>query len=247
MSDEVKTMQELLSSIEAPPQRIADPKRYRWFELSLVLLVSCGGSFLQSLHLLIFGRALLPHLDHSSWNWAGGIIHEAASLLLLGYVLARRGMRFRDLGLRWSLRDLVSGLILAVVGYLTFLFVFYFFYYLHSALYSSPPGGLTLRDMFGHPSVMAVPFILLNPFFEELIVRAYVMTEVRELTGSWRMAAALSVAVQTSYHLYYGFSGTIFSLSGLFLIYSIYYAKTRRATPIVLAHGIFDFWVLIHL
>ena len=56
---------------------------------------------------------------------------------------------------------------------------------------SRPPFGLrelvrwsTARDFFAHPSVMAIPLALLNPFFEELLVRAYLMTEVMELTGS---------------------------------------------------------------
>ncbi len=86
----------------------------------------------------------------------------------------------------------------------------------------------------------------MNPFFEELIVRAYLMTEVRTLTGSWILSAALSVVVQSSYHLYYGWGGAI-ALSFLFLAFSIYYARTQRATPIIIAHGIFDFLALIRM
>ncbi len=93
---------------------------------------------------------------------------------------------------------------------------------------------------------MAIPYSLLNPFFEELIVRAYLMTEVRALTGSWMLATALSVVVQFSYHLYYGWEGAI-ALSFLFLVFSIYYARTQRATPIIVAHGIFDIWGLVRM
>jgi len=145
--DELETIRELLSDIEAPPGPTAGAKRLRWVELSLVLLVSFGGAFLSSLHLWIYGRSLLHYFDHSSWSWTIRILHEATCLLLLGYVLSRRGMRFRDLGLRWSLRDLLSGLILAVVASLTYLFISYFFYFFHRALYSSPPGGLTAREI----------------------------------------------------------------------------------------------------
>jgi hypothetical protein len=65
------------------------------------------------------------------------------------------------------------------------------------------------------------------------------MTEVVELTGSSLLAVALSVLVQFAYHLYYGWAGAI-SLSFSFLTLSLYYARTRRALPIVVAHAFFD-------
>ena len=57
--------------------------------------------------------------------------------------------------------------------------------------------GSTARDVFGHPPVvMAVAFCLLNPLAEELVVRAYLMTEMMELTGSTALVVILSVVVQ---------------------------------------------------
>jgi membrane protease YdiL (CAAX protease family) len=86
----------------------------------------------------------------------------------------------------------------------------------------------------------------LNPFFEELIVRAYLMTEVLDLTGSPTLAVALSVALQFAYHLSYSWAAAI-SLSFQFLIFALYYAFTRRALPIVVAHSLFDISGLVHL
>jgi membrane protease YdiL (CAAX protease family) len=86
----------------------------------------------------------------------------------------------------------------------------------------------------------------LNPFFEELIVRAYLMTEVLDLTGSSTLAVALSVALQFAYHLSYGWAAAI-SLSFQFLIFALYYAFTRRALPIIVAHSLFDISGLLHL
>lgn len=117
---------------------------------------------------------------------------------------------------------------------------------LHHVIFSSASGGFTPRQVFGHPPVMMVPFSLLNPFFEELVVRAYLMTEVKDLSGSWILSAALSVAIQTSYHLYYGWEGAL-ALSFQFLALSIYYARTRRITPIIIAHGFFDIYGLVRL
>jgi membrane protease YdiL (CAAX protease family) len=76
-------------------------------------------------------------------------------------------------------------------------------------MYASVAKGPSARDFFAHPSVVAIPFSLLNPFFEELIVRAYLMSEVIDLAGSPAFAVALSVAVQFSYHLFYGWAGAV--------------------------------------
>jgi membrane protease YdiL (CAAX protease family) len=93
---------------------------------------------------------------------------------------------------------------------------------------------------------MALPFAFLNPFFEELIVRAYLMSELTELTGSRLLAVAISVLIQSSYHLYYGWEGAI-ALSFQFLVFAIYYARTRKAVPLIIAHGFFDVYWLIRL
>jgi hypothetical protein len=72
------------------------------------------------------------------------------------------------------------------------------------------------------------------------------MTEIKALTGSWLLAAAFSVLVQFSYHLYYGWEGAI-ALSFLFLVFSIYYARTQKATPIIVAHEVFDILGLVRM
>lgn len=113
-------------------------------------------------------------------------------------------------------------------------------------MYGTASAAPNARDFFAHPSVMAIPFSLLNPFFEELIVRAYLMTEVIELTGSQLLAILASVVVQSSYHLYYGWAGAI-AISFQFLVFAIYYARARQALPIIVAHGFFDIFALFRL
>ena len=106
--------------------------------------------------------------------------------------------------------------------------------------------GPDARRFFANPSMAALPFMILNPFFEELIVRAYLMTEISELTGSTLLAVMISVLVQTSYHLYYGLMGAL-SVAFIFLVFAIYYARSKRALPIVVAHELFDLIGFIHL
>lgn len=232
------------ASTDPPNKLSAGEKRQRWFEVCLVLLVACGSYLLYSLYLLIQGPGAAP--QNSSLRWGGGIVQEATALLVLGYVLSRRGRRFADLGLRWSLHDVVVGLLVAGVSYAAYGLGHTLVQTMYHLVYRTWPIGPTGKDFFAHPSVLAVPFSLLNPFFEELIVRAYLMTEVMELTGSSTLAVALSVGVQFSYHLYYGWVGAI-SLSFLFLVFALYCVRSRRALPVIVAHGFVDVYALLRL
>jgi hypothetical protein len=92
---------------EIQPKRTADERRIRWFDVFLVLLVACGSSFLNSLHLFKNGPTAIAHVSNARWSI--GILQEVTALLLLGYILSRRNLRF---GLRWSLRDVGVGLVI---------------------------------------------------------------------------------------------------------------------------------------
>jgi membrane protease YdiL (CAAX protease family) len=232
------------ASIGNQSEVLASAKRQRWFELLLVLLVSFGGFFLNSLYLLRYGPSAAPNM--SSFRWTIGILHEITALILLGYVLSRRRLKFKDLGLNWSLRCVGAGFKLIFVSYLVYGFGAAAVRGLQYAILGSVATGPTGKDFFAHPSVAAVPFFLLNPFFEELIVRAYLMTEITSLTGSSALAVVASVLVQFSYHLYYGWVGAL-SLCFPFLIFALYYAHSRRALPVILAHEFFDILGLIHI
>jgi membrane protease YdiL (CAAX protease family) len=62
-----------------------------------------------------------------------------------------------------------------------------------------------------------------------------VITEVRALSNSATKAIICSTLLQTSYHLYQGTPMAV-GEGATFLIFSIYYAKTNRIVPIILAH-----------
>ena len=228
--------------IDPSNEASAAERRRRWFELCLVLLVACGGYLVRSLYFLLHGPSVAPQF--SSFTWAGGIVHQTTALLLLGYVLSRRGLSFAYLGLRWSPRDVGMSLLVIIVSYSSYLLGHALIQTIHQLMYGTWFIGPTAKDFFPHPSLATIPFLLLNPFFEELIVRAYVMTEVIELTGSSALAVALSVGVQFSYHLYYGWVGAI-SLSFFFFALALYFARSRCALPVIAAHGFFDLYALI--
>lgn len=222
----------------------AGERRQRWFELILVLLIACAGSIVNALYLLHSGSTAA--LGTSSLRWTYGIIHEISVLLLLAYVLSRRGLRFNSLGLRWSIRDVGVGLLVVGVAIAAYILGSALIQWLHYAAYGSFAKETSGREFFAHPSLVFLPFVVLNSFFEELIVRAYLMSEVLALTGSRIGAVLASVVFQSSYHLYYGWAGAA-SISFLFLSFALYYVRSRRALPIIVAHGLFDLYALFRL
>jgi membrane protease YdiL (CAAX protease family) len=215
----------------------------RWFELCLVQLIAFGGWLVNSIYYHRHGIDIFFLFPKELF--AFGIFQEVTSLALLGYVLSRRKVRWRDLGLRWSIHDLLHGFLIALFSFTAYWLCFHLLLTIHNAYLPSAPFTREPAMPYGWPSLMLILFYLLNPFFEELIVRAYLMREVHALTGSWTLAAGLSTLLQASFHIYYGWPMTI-SLAFQFLVFSVYYARKQRVTPLIIAHGFFDisWWFL---
>ncbi|MGA3129221.1 MAG: CPBP family intramembrane glutamic endopeptidase [Terracidiphilus sp.] len=245
MPNDIAVPEESSTEEAAPPDLARNGKALRWFELSLVLVVCFSSSLLASFRFLTNGADAAQPRQSADWGYL--LFQEIIGLLLLGYVLWRRRMTFRDLGLSWSPGDPLAGILVAVAAYFSYVVGYTLIHLANQTFFhTAAQAGSVARQIFGHPTLLSIPLLFLNPLFEELIVRAYLMKEIRELTGSWLLAGAVSVAIQTAYHLYYGWVGAL-CLGFQFLVFSIYYANKRRATPIVVAHCIFDVWAMSRL
>jgi membrane protease YdiL (CAAX protease family) len=210
-------------------------RRTRGIELLLVCWVAFGGSLLASGTSLFGGAPDRPVV--SDLGWAAFVLQEGSALLLLWYVLGRRGKTIRDLGWSWAWKDVGWSVLLHLVTGAAYYFV-YATIYSFRAVVSNPSASTDLvgHQLFSGGSSFALLLALVvNPFFEELIVRAYVMTEVQLFTRSAVWAIIVSTLLQTGYHLYQGIPLAVAEGAG-FLIFSIYYARTNRIAPIILAH-----------
>lgn len=89
----------------------------------------------------------------------------------------------------------------------------------------------------------AAPVLILaaaqNAVLEEVIVVGYLVTRLRQL--QWRLGAvvATSALLRGSYHLYQGF-GAFVGNAVMGVIFSLYYLRTRRVMPLVVAHTLLD-------
>src|SRR4029077_2739147 len=89
-------------------------------------------------------------------------------------------------------------------------------------------------------SLVAVIVVsLLNPWYEELVVCAFVIESLRKRFGLLA-AVNVSIALRLSYHLYQGPPAFIaFAIFGLLV--TLFYVKTGRLWPVIVAHTIMDF------
>ncbi|MET7747959.1 type II CAAX endopeptidase family protein [Micromonospora sp. NPDC005367] len=89
----------------------------------------------------------------------------------------------------------------------------------------------------------AVPVLVLaaaqNAVLEEVIVVGYLVTRLRQL--QWRIGAviAASALLRGSYHLYQGF-GAFLGNAVMGVVFSLFYLRTRRVMPLIVAHTILD-------
>ena len=233
---------------DAPMNTRSSAKR-RWTELALVLFVATALFIATSTYTAIYG--VPPAIEHfGTVRVLSVLITEIAALLVLWYVLDRSGRRFADLGLKVSGRGLLAGLGLSLgfvaAGFLGYYLAYYsiqiahFHYfgsYLSFSSYHEPHESAGWGE-----ALLYLLYLGLNPFFEESIVRGYLMTEILELSGSTTAAVLFSVAIQISYHTYQGSLAVAWLLSG-FLVLAIYYARTRKLFPVIVAHAVLDILV----
>jgi membrane protease YdiL (CAAX protease family) len=210
-------------------------RQIRIFEVVLVCLIAFGGGFLTSTYSLLnegYGSS-----GHSAFSWMLQSFREISALGLVWYVLLRQKKSFSDLGLAWAKKDIGWSILLRIAGSLVFFAVYNSIYYFGLAASSQQATSARVgHDLFGGGIFFTtILFQFINPFFEELIVRAYLMTEIKALTGSVNKAILASTLIQMSYHFYQG-APAAFGHGATFLIFSIYYAKTNRIAPIILAH-----------
>ena len=219
-------------------------KKFRALELSLVVAVAFAAPIFVAVYSLFSGSSTGGTREPGVFVFYG-LIYELLAIAVMVYVLARQGRTLKEIGFFFSWKDLPVSLVLIVVSYLAFyicyVLVFYGYYYAGWPL-TQPGETQTYLDaglIFG-----TLLFILVNPFYEELIARAYVISEVKYLSGSTLMAVVISVGLQTSYHLYQGVPLAI-SLGALSAVLSIYYVKYKRIVPVILAHLYFDLIALL--
>jgi membrane protease YdiL (CAAX protease family) len=219
-------------------------RRQRWVDLFFVIGVTVLPAILWSAYYAVHLERLQVYIG-SSMESVSRISTYVAGLAVLFYVLWKRGSDASAFGKAMKGADLFRGIAIwaiatfvAATAAVTFDMIYQ---HVHGHL---PQGGLDLAAMLDHRfGAVLIVVLFINPWFEELIVRGFLMTELTQLTNA-TVAIVMSTAVQASYHLYAGSWGMV-QLVPMFLLYSIYYARTRRLFPVIVAHTLADFTPLL--
>ena len=227
-----------------PSRWTASADGWRAGELALVLSFAFGLSVFLSARAWWTGR--IGATGRTVFGSILGAQHQLLCLALLAYVLSRRGKTFRDLGLTFRWVDLPAGFLLTLAGYLAQALAW------RSMDWASvvATGHRIPRSQPSAPIVgsawiaVCILSIAIVPVFEEMIARAFIMTEVEALAGSTALAVVASVALQTSYHLYLG-TAVALAEGAAFLVSACYYARFRRITPVILSHAIWNGFVAV--
>lgn len=212
--------------------------RQRWFELALVLLIAVAPLTIRATGELFYpvtGTQMAPALSIAS-----GLLHQISSLLLAIYFLSRRGANLKSIGLEWRWLDILKGLGLAFGALVLSSFLRSLVRSLSVALTGHLPDIRDSRTIFdGFSPGLMVIYSFSAAIFEETIVRAYVTSELVSLTIPIWLATVVSVVLQTSYHVYYGLAGAL-TISGVFIVFGLYYARSRKLLPVMLGHLFVD-------
>jgi membrane protease YdiL (CAAX protease family) len=172
--------------------------------------------------------------EYSDWQWG---IHATQSFFLIAVLLTlvrRGGERIADFTKPFRPGDIAWGIGLTVLGYLAML--------LSDALLQATVGRQlgsfqpqNVEAMKVRLSPLYVLAMLLNPVCEETYLRGYLQTRLKD-KGWWAPNAVfLSVLAQASYHIYQGIPSCI-TLAAIFLTFAVFYNRTGRLWPVVIAH-----------
>lgn len=206
--------------------------------LGIVLLVGLSVPIVSSAYSLL-GAPRPTTLTQQNYRLVFGLIQETTSLLLLCYVMSRQDKTWKDIGWKVGFADIPRGLVLYVIARIATAITWTFVQFVHATLWGHWLEPKPLNSVSFGITFLSVWYVSLAPFFEELIVRGYAMSEIMSAGGSKAVAILASVALQMSYHLYQGVANCIV-LAVIFTAYSIYYAQTRRIVPVVVAHRLMD-------
>lgn len=166
-----------------------------------------------------------------------GVIFGLAPVYLVLHLVRRSGERLAGIGLALDRprRDLAQGIALfAIVGAAgTGVYLVAVELGVNRFVVPAPPVG----------HWWTVPILILTSvqaaLLEEVIVVAYLVTRLRQVSWTPALAILASGGLRATYHLYQGWGGFAGNLA-MGLLFAWLFTRTRRAWPFVVAHLLLD-------
>ena len=160
-----------------------------------------------------------------------GFVIEASLLAIVALILRARGWTNERIGLDFSIGPASAGLLL--------FFAYITVYWITGLAVLSVAPGAAKQHAFqfvirAHPAAM-IAFIVINSFYEEIVVAGYVMTALSQQGAA--LAITASTLLRFSYHLYQGPLASI-AILPLGLLFGAVYWRWGNLWPLIVAHTI---------
>jgi membrane protease YdiL (CAAX protease family) len=204
-------------------------------EFAIVVLLAFGPFIASSFaSLLMHPATRAPY--HTNATLLGLLAYEAVLLVLLAAFLHARGWSAGKIGLQPTLKETGIGALLFVADYA--LWIAIWFATVRLSVETARSMAATQVVTHALSPFIAAPTAILNPLFEEIFVTGYVMTALKNDRSPWRAINA-SVLIRLLYHLYQGPLGVLATVP-MGLIFAVWYARTGRLWPVIVAHALLD-------
>jgi membrane protease YdiL (CAAX protease family) len=206
-------------------------------EFLLIVLLAFGLFSVASIRALfgpLTGRAALLFDDHRVWTL---LIYQLSVTPVIAYILWERGWKWPDFSVRITPRGVLQGLALAVGAFALSKAGFILTSSVATASVSSAAAVIPAG-----PGIFAIGGLLfaaiVKAIFEELLVVAYVVQSLRGRFGI-ALAVNMSIALRMSFHLYQG-PGAFLSFAAFGLVFTLFYIRTGRLWPLIVAHALVE-------
>lgn len=162
------------------------------------------------------------------------LLAEIICVIVLWPWLAYRGWSFGAIAGAPQPIDILRGLGIAVVAYLAYYFSVYTWIVFVPGTYNVL---LHANAVGSAPAWLVIVGVIVNPVYEEFLWLGYGITALQRY--GTRTAVVASVALRLSVHLYQGRMAFI-SILPLAVVFTLYFVKTKRLWPVIVAHLLFD-------
>jgi len=172
------------------------------------------------------------------WLFASRVAQELLLIGLFFYVLRVNGERLADFTkpARWGDVPRTVGLLLA--SWLPYVLVMAALW-LWTPLLDRIPRPHNVELFRSRLSVPYLALLLVNPFCEELWMRAFLQTRLGQLGWRAPLIVLTSASAQAAYHLYQGIA-FVAGYAVVAGVLAVYYQRARRVWPVVGVHLIAD-------
>jgi membrane protease YdiL (CAAX protease family) len=227
----------LLRPARPPVPPVLPSRRALGIELLAMFLLSFA---LPALSLAV-PKGPTPPADVFAISVLAGAVIQWFPIGVLYFVLRRRG-GWASIGLtRIDHVDFLAGLLLWIASHFTVIVLGILTRGLGNNEVEFLPKGLPVWEL----GVLAVVIAVTAGLVEEILVRGYAQTRLEQLRVPTALIVVIPTALWAVLHIYQGI-GPALVIFGLGLVYALWFQRSRRLWPVIIAHVMFDLTTLVY-